>query len=97
MKAYSKPKSHRNLEKLQRKKLEIINANTNGYKEDKIALANDEIAEILHDIHAKQFEKDVNCLENLKRNKGKSAAVFKLHEKLLGNKKNRTRTDQCNG
>ena len=38
-------------------------------------------------IKNKEYERDVAQLENIRHNKGKSAAIFKMREKLLGNKK----------
>ena len=48
---------------------------------------NDKIALKLKTIKEKQFEKDINHLKELRKNKGKAAATFHLKDKILGNKK----------
>ena len=68
----------RDLEKLYEKR---------GHKdadEDKI---NKEINNKLLEYQLRDYERKLICLKNLKEEKGKSAAVFKLKEKIVGSKK----------
>ena len=78
VKVYSKPKKKRQLEKLQMKKINLANENTNGSKDDKMAQIDADITEILKEMHSEQFAKDVAFLETMKQNKGKSAATFNV-------------------
>ena len=40
------------------------------------------------DLERKEFEKKLKYLENVRKEKGGSAAVFKLKEQIMGSKKN---------
>ena len=45
------------------------------------------IAIALKDVEKERLERDIKHLENLKKNKGKSASVFGLRDTVLGKKK----------
>ena len=53
----------------------------------KIEEVETEMAEALKAIQTKKHERDIKYLDELNSNKGKSAAVFGLHKKVVGSKK----------
>ena len=55
--------------------------------EEVLQSIDNEMAETLKIIEKKKLEKDIRHLEVLNINKGRSAAVFSLKDKILGNKK----------
>ena len=77
-------KNDKELEKLYHKKstLEVGVANS-----DKIEKVESEIAGKLIATQRKDFEKKLEDLKDVKKNKGKSAALFKLKDKVCGEKK----------
>ena len=74
------------LEKLQVEKNELANK-IDIDKDLRLETINKEMATTLKSIERENFERDINYLENLKNVKGKSAAIFGLKGKILGNKK----------
>ena len=79
-------KNARQLENLQLEK----NTITKGNDPDKVMRlekVDRKMASTLKDIERESFEKDIKYLEGLRKEKGKSAAVFSLKEKILGKKK----------
>ena len=72
---------------LTKKKLQINNNCEEESKERKLDEVDAKMADVLYKIESKQFESDMNKLKEIKREKGKAAAVFKLKEKILGKKK----------
>ena len=79
-------KNVRQLEQLQVKKNAIVNSNAVD-KTERLEKVDKEMASTLKNIEKENYEKDIKYLEGLKNEKGKSAAVFGLREKILGNKK----------
>ena len=82
----SKSKDDKELEKLQTQKIRVMNNISLTDKENKVEEINNEISKTLSKIQSKQFNRDIKELENLKENKGKAAANFRLKEKLMGKK-----------
>ena len=87
VKLTSKDKSVKNLEALQEEKLHKISNKDSVDGANKIKELDENIANALKQIEKERLEKDIKALENLKHNKGRSAAVFGLRDKVLGKKK----------
>ena len=86
VKVYSKSKEERKIDNLQRKKNQLIKSN--GATDDKVESLNTEMTLALHELQSKTFNKEINQLLNLQKNKGRTAATFHLKNKILGSKKN---------
>ena len=54
---------------------------------EEIEKVDEEIAEKLLGLQREHYEKKLEYLKDLKKEKGKSAAIFKLKEKVVGSKK----------
>ena len=63
---------------------------------DEIEKVDDEIAEKLLKLQREQYEKKLEYLKDIKKDKGKSAAIFKLKEKIVGAKKEGTESVSMN-
>ena len=87
VKIKSKGKDEKELEALQQYKIQISTDAEHNEKESKVEKIDTEMANVIEKIQSKQFERDLNKLENVKKDKGKAAAVFTLKEKILGKKK----------
>ena len=57
--------------------------NSNNKKSPEVI--DDEIVETLNNIQRSKFEKEINYLVNIRETKGKSASIFKLRDKVIGN------------
>ena len=81
-------KSHdkRVLENLQKKKTELCQE-TNSIHSTEVKRIDNEMLVVMKRIQNKQFQKEVQHLENLKTTKGKAAAHFHLRDTILGKKK----------
>ena len=86
VKISGKNKNEKQLENLQKEKNKIVNDNE-PEKNRRLAKVDTQMASTLKEMEKETFEKDVKYLENLRKEKGKSAAVFSLKEKILGRKK----------
>ena len=88
IKISNKSKDEKELESLQQKKVAIVNNNSEkATDENSIESLNVRIATKMRTIQEKRFEREIKNLNDLKSNKGKSAATFSLRDKILGNKK----------
>ena len=79
-------KNVRQLEQLQHEKNAIVKSNHLD-KTERLERVDCKMASKLKDIEKENYENDIRYLEGLKNDKGKSAAVFGLRGKILGNKK----------
>ena len=86
VKVCSKDKTQKALENLQVRK-HLISADPQENSKEMMDAIDEEMAEKLKVIEKKKLEKDIRQLEALNENKGRSAAVFSLKDKILGNKK----------
>ena len=98
VKISNKNEDDKKLESLQKEKMKIIGKepNANADNNEDINNINDEMKNVIKMIQTKQYERDIEHLSDVKKRKGKAAAVFDLRSKILGNKKNRARTSGIN-
>ena len=87
VKLSSKSKKDKNLEELHRQKMDANKIVDTIEKEKKVQKVDAKIVDVMMDIQKDKYEKEVNNLKEVKRAKGKSAAIFKLRDKILGTKK----------
>ena len=84
VKISKKSNESKNLEKLQQRKVELAHTNA---EQDEIDKLDTEMSSVLKEIQHKKYMKDVKFLEDTAKSKGKTAAIFKLKEKMFGSKK----------
>ena len=87
VKLSSKSKKDKKLEELHRQKIDANKMVDTKEKETKVQKVDTEIVDLMMEIQKDKYEKEVDKLKEVKREKGKSAAIFKLREKILGTKK----------
>ena len=86
VKVRQKKKSLDILESLQKDKIKCFE-NENGIIEEEVKEIDSKIAEHILKEQRIQFEKEIECMKNLRNTKGKSALIFNLKEKVVGPKK----------
>ena len=86
IKLTSKDRKEKEVEKWQQKKIDIIQHNSKA-EEEETNIIDTNIAKLLKEIEKERLDKEVRSLQNLGKNKGKSAGVFRLFDKVLGKKK----------
>ena len=87
VKIKSKGKDEKELEALQQYRIQISTDAEHNDKESKVEKIDTEMANVIEKIQSKQFQMNLKKLEDVKKDKGKAAAVFTLKEKILGKKK----------
>ena len=89
MKVGQKPKPSRELEKLQNEKVKCYEdiLNNEELLIEKVGKIDNDIAANLLTQQRKKFEEELKSMKDLKENKGKSALIFNLKEKIVGPKK----------
>ena len=87
VKVYSKNKNQLKLENIQHEKQNTAKELTGDAKDTRLASLFIKEAELLKEIQRDKISKELNALKNLKERKGKSAAIFKVKDTLLGKKK----------
>ena len=80
----AKDPNQKELERLQRKKIEFEHKPSEN---DTLQVIDREMVEVMKKIQRNKYERDIKILENVKNNKGKSASNFQLKEMVLGKKK----------
>ena len=86
VKLHSKPLICKELEALQKEKNDIVNGIDVEDVEDKLNDVNANIASALLKKQREAFEKELKDIKDLKYYKGKSAAIFRVKEKIVGPK-----------
>ena len=84
IKVSTKDPNQKELERLQRKKIEFEHKPSEN---DTLQVIDREMVEVMKKIQRNKYERDMKILENVKNNKGKSASNFQLKEMVLGKKK----------
>ena len=87
VKIKSKGKVDRELESLQNKKNQLDKNKADKEKDKEMEKIDKEMANVISEMQSKQFEREITKLEDIRKEKGKAAAVFRLKEKILGKKK----------
>ena len=79
-------KEERVVNNLQAEKVKLANKNDASENQDQLKAIDKKLSEALHVLNARNFEKKIEELSNVKKTKGKSAAIYKLHNDILGAK-----------
>ena len=74
------------VEALQKEKISLALSPSDAEKEEKEKDVDVKLAAALHNLNIRNFEKEIESLTSVKVAKGKSAAIFKLKERVLGPK-----------
>ena len=89
VKVRNKPKTSKELEKLQKEKIKCFEEVSDLARMEKVKEIDEQIAENLLVEQRKLFEKELKSLKEQKINKGKAAVVFSLKSKVVGSKKSK--------
>ena len=81
VKLSSKGKKDKKLEELHKKKMKIDDIEEAQVREKELEEVDAKIVEMMTEIQKENYEKEINNLEEVRKEKGKSAAIFKFHEK----------------
>ena len=82
------PKSNKEIKKLQEEKLDILNkVEKSETRDEKIQSIEENITEEVLSNQRKQLEKELSALKKMKNEKRKSAVIFNLRDKVIGQKK----------
>ena len=79
-------KEEKQVEVLQKEKMSLECLPKDEEVNKRMKTVDEELATALHNMNSINFEKEIDNLTRAKKLKGKSAAIFKLREKVLGPK-----------
>ena len=77
------------MESLQIEKIKICTESSDPPTSNRIVDIDNKLAAAINDVNVKNYEKEIEGLKMVMKNKGRSAAIYKLKEKVLGPKENK--------